>query len=173
MIRVRRGLRCRGSSRARCFSYRRCPRSDLVAKKLRDWAEVEVDEHDCDEGLTACRSSNASTFGGGDDVFPVVLESAVQGLDRLPSVIVELVPLGTHEGERLLLPQGVFLGERDGVFSVDSVEEFRDIVLFNGRAFLVCSFLRSSRSRQVTTGLSPSVGQRSGCLPDVSRRSLA
>ena len=106
---------------------------DLVAKELRDGAEVEVDEHDRDQDLAGRESSNASTSGGGDDLFPVVLESAVQGLDRLPSVIVELVPLGTHEGERVLLPQGVFLGERDGTLLADSVEEFGNVILFHAK----------------------------------------
>ena len=77
---------------------------DLVAKELRDGAEVEVDEHDRDQDLAGRESSNASTSGGGDDLFPVVLEAAVQRFDRLPSVIVELVPLLGLERERLFHP---------------------------------------------------------------------
>ena len=132
-------------------------RFDLVAKELRDGAGVEVDEHDRDEDLARGESSNSSTSGGGDDLFPVVLEAAVQGLDRLASVIVELVLLGAHERERLFLLQGVFLGERDGMLLADSVEEFGNVVLFNGRAFLICCFLGQLAQR---TGDGGAVAER-------------
>jgi hypothetical protein len=113
----------------------------LVAQKLRDGAQVEVDEHDGDKNLAGGEPSHPSTSRGGDKLLAFVFETTVQGLDRLAGVVVELVPLRTHERERLLLPQGVLLGEGDGVLFADAVKEFGNVRLFDRGSFLIgCPF---------------------------------
>ncbi len=105
----------------------------FVAEELRDGAEFEVDEHDGDEDLAGGEASHPSTSGGGDKLLAIVLEAAVLGLDLLAGVVVELIPFRTHERERLLLPQGVFLGEGDRMLLTDPVEELGEVALFEQR----------------------------------------
>jgi hypothetical protein len=64
-----------------------------------------------------------------------------EATSSLPSsLVVELVPFRAHERERLLLPQGVFLGERDGMLCADAVKKFGQVALFDGGTFLVRCF---------------------------------
>ncbi len=65
----------------------------------------------------------------------------MHGFDCLAGVGVKVLPFRAHEGECLLLSQGVFLGEGHRLLFADAVEHFGKIVLIYMRPRLVCGLL--------------------------------